>query len=78
MNLRWKGRQPKSPNGSDQKLYSQVKTHFLGLEFINSKLLKLYSILFMLESLVNLVTPIRECADMLVLNLVFLSVFYDC
>ena len=32
----------------------------------------------MLELLINLVTPILECAGMRVPNLVFLSVFYDC
>ena len=31
----------------------------------------------MLEWLVNLVTPILECADMSVVNLVFVSVFHD-
>ena len=29
VNLRWKGGQPKSPNGPTQNLSSQVKTHFL-------------------------------------------------
>ena len=53
-----------SPNGSDQKLYFQVKTHFFRLEFNNSKLLQLYPIISMLESLFKLITPILECADM--------------
>ena len=41
MNFQWKGRQLKPPNGSDPKLFSQVKNHFLGLEFIDSILLEL-------------------------------------
>ena len=53
-----------SPNGSDPKLFSQVKTHFLGLEFIDSKLLEFYSIVFMLELLISLITLILKVAAM--------------
>ena len=62
MNLQWKGRQLNSRNGSDPKLYSQVKTNFLRLELIDRKLLKLYSIVFMLEFLISLFTLILNCA----------------
>ena len=64
MKLQWKGRQLKFPNGSDPKLYSQAKTHFLELEFIDSKLLESYSIVFMLDLLISLITLILKCAAM--------------
>ena len=64
MNLQWKGRQLKCPNGSDPNLYSQVKIHFLLLGFIDRKLLELYSIIFMLELVISLITLILKCAGM--------------
>ena len=42
----------------------KLKFAFPKLKLIDSKLLKEYLIPFMLESLVNLVTPILECAGM--------------
>ena len=62
----------------------QIKTIFSSeksfplLEFNDYKLLELKLNYLMLKLLINLVTSILECADMRVLNLVFLSVFYDC
>ena len=49
---------------------------FPMLKLISIKLLK--SSYLILELLTDLITPILECADMRVPNLVFLSVFYDC
>ena len=42
----------------------QPQNSILKIKLIDSKLLKLYLIPFLLESLVNLVTPILECAGM--------------
>ena len=64
VNLRWKGGQPESSNSPTSKFDSQVKPHYPKSKLIDSKLLKLYLIPFMLESLVNLVSPILECAGM--------------
>ena len=44
--------------------WSSPKNSFLKLELIDLKLLELNLIPFMLELLVNLVTPILECAFM--------------
>ena len=64
MNLRWKGGQPKSPNGPTPKTRFTSLNSFPLLELVNYKLLELNLIPFMLELLVNLVTPILECAGM--------------
>ena len=61
MKLRWKGGQPKSPNGPTPKFDTQIETHSPKLKLIDSTFLKLYLIPVMLELLVNLVTPILEC-----------------
>ena len=42
----------------------QPQNSILKIKLIDSKLLKLYLIPFLLESLVTLVTPILECAGM--------------
>ena len=49
---------------------------FSLLKLISIKPLKFSNLI--LELLTDLVTPILECADMRVPNLVFSSVFYDC
>ena len=52
------------PMVQPHKILFSSQNSFPLMEFINRKFLKLYSITLMLESLVNLVTPILECAGM--------------
>ena len=62
VNLRRKVGQPKSPNGPTQKFNSRVKTHFLYWNLSIANFLSLNLITLMLELLIDLVTPILECA----------------
>ena len=78
VNPQWKGGQLGYPNGPVPKLNYWVKTHFPCWNSLITNFLSLNLITLMLELLINVVTPILECAGIWVPNLVFLSVFCNC
>ena len=55
----------------------QTQNSILKLKLVRLELIESNLIPHLFKLLINLVTPILECADIRVLNLVFLSVFYD-